>query len=200
MLLWALSPTGGQASLRLLSMTTKDLNSTSIVASMNTGNQSSMLFNDLQTTFDYGQVDSIYTAALLASPSIKQSPQDSWNNVKVPRMASLNSSSADTDGWLPIPNENVTYSSLLGYPFAGVASSGLTSFHFNSYYYNIVCHKLWKVQLSNNSNGTIPDWYASLGLSSFNSEVSWLHYCPSCSMFSSQQEIATIAGSSRSLS
>ena len=172
MLLWALSPTGGQASLRLLSITTKDFNSTSKVASMNTGNQSSMLFDDLQTILDYGQVDSIYAAALLASPSIKESPQDLWNNVKIPRMASLNTSSVDANGWLSVPTQNVTYSSLLGYPFAGVASSGSSSFHFNSYYYNIVCQKLWKIQLSNSSNGTIPDWYTSLGLSSFNSKVS----------------------------
>lgn len=171
MMLWALSPAGGQASLRLLSITTRDLNSTANVAYMNNAEQSSMLFDDLQTNFVYGQVDSIYIASLLGTPSIKQNGQDMWNNVKVPILAKLNSSSADEDGWLPIPKDNVTYSSLLGYPIAGVPTSGSSSFPFNTYYYQIQCQKLWHVQFPNSTNGTIPDWYTPLGLSDFNGEV-----------------------------
>ena len=177
-LLWAFSPAGGQASLRLLSVTTRDLNSTSTVAYMNSGNQTSMLFDDLQTTFTYGQVDSIYTAALLSSPSIKQRPQDLWNNVKVPDMSSLNASAANAEGWLPVPKDNVTYSSLLGYPIAGVSSTGSSSFNMNSYYYNIQCQRLWHVEFPNSTDGTVPDWYTPLGLSAYNPYVSSLFYQP----------------------
>lgn len=170
MLLWALSPAGGQASLRLLSITTRDSNSTIFVAYMNSGNQTSMLFDDLQTSFVYGQIDGVYVAALLGSPNIKSSPQDMWNNVKIPDMAYLNSSAADIDGWLPVPEKDVKYSSLLGYPVAGVPKSGFSSFLLNSYYYKIQCQKLWHIEL--NSTGPVNDWYTPLGLSSFNSEVS----------------------------
>jgi hypothetical protein len=170
MLLWALSPAGGQASLRLLSITTRDINSTTFVAYMNSANTTSMLFNDLQTSFVYGEVDGVYTAALLGSPDIKGSPQDMWNNVKIPDMAYLNSSAADIDGWLQVPDGNVKYSSLLGYPVAGVPKSGSSSFLLNSYYYKIQCQKLWHVEF--NSTGAIYDWYTPLGLSSFNDYVS----------------------------
>jgi hypothetical protein len=165
--LWALSPAGGQASLRLMSITTKDLNSTSTVAYMNGANQMSSFFDNLETIYVYGQINSVYTAALLGSPEIKNGPQDMWNNVKIPYIHSLNSSDADTDGWLPVPLRNVSYSSLLGYSVAGIPSTGISSFPLSSYYYNISCQKLWHIAFPNSSYKSTapPDWLTPLNLS-----------------------------------
>jgi hypothetical protein len=150
MLLWVLSPAGGQASLRLLSITTRDINSTTFVSCSTAAN--SVLFDTLQTSQLYGQIDSVYTATLLGSPEIKASPQDMWNN----------------------------YSSLLGNPVGGLPTTGSISFTLDTYYYKVQCQRLWHIELIA-AEPVSEDWYRNLGLASLNENVSsprkeWVAY------------------------
>ena len=178
MLLWVLSPAGGQASLRLLSITTRDINSTTFVSCSTAAN--SVLFDTLQTSQLYGQIDSVYTATLLGSPEIKASPQDMWNNVKIPDIAYLNLSEADGNGWLPVPDGPVNYSSLLGNPVGGLPTTGSISFTLDTYYYKIQCQRLGHIELIA-AEPVSEDWYRNLGLASLNENVSsprkeWVAY------------------------
>lgn len=65
---------------------------------------------------------------------------------------------------------HVNYSSLLGYPVAGVPATGSSSFVLSADYYKIQCQKSWHIKI-NTSGPVVEDWYTPLGLSSFNYNV-----------------------------
>ncbi len=52
----------------------------------------------------------------------QQAPEDPWGNVKIPYLEKLDVSTADRDGWVPVPTSGVPYSSLLGLLVIGRAS------------------------------------------------------------------------------
>jgi hypothetical protein len=64
----------------------------------------------------------LFTAALLAPNKGKEGPEDTWGNVKIPRLESLNASSQTPDGWITVPRSGLRpedYVSLAGIPVIG---------------------------------------------------------------------------------
>jgi len=115
-LLWVLSPFGGQASLRVGEFTSGSDNS-----------QFPFQYLDFRTyyspydsTFSLTPVNVFYVSALATPAKTRELPQDLWGNVRVPRIEALDSKTADEDGWIPfMPNANSEYSAILGIPISG---------------------------------------------------------------------------------
>lgn len=124
--LWALSPLGGQASIRVMSVGNSTVQDTTPVSYMSMGN----LTEDFATADDASPlavVKGLYSVALLSPYRQRQSPTDPWNNVKVPIIEDLESTSfAGPDGWYNISSNNTEYSSLIGIPVNIDQSTTLT--------------------------------------------------------------------------
>ncbi|KAF2501242.1 hypothetical protein BU16DRAFT_569391 [Lophium mytilinum] len=146
LILWSLSPLGGQASLRLLGTAGEANNTSHKIRYLTTGPGGTLW--GLETGFAGDQVaadvDALYTAALLAPNSIKLGPQDTWGNVKIPSMVSLNESTADADGWISTPISMAAaedYSSLMGLPVVGRPLNANANFSMESTYLSVQCSK-----------------------------------------------------------
>ncbi|KAF4549888.1 Hypothetical protein D9617_19g101930 [Elsinoe fawcettii] len=125
LLVWSLSPLGGQASLRVL---TKGRQFESSVRDLRYLDTSSSLYFR-RNIFDgfltmgqgYTYLQSTFTASLLTSSVIKSSPQDPWGNVKIPRLESVRlAAGMNDDGWSEIPDylSPNDYTSLTGIPMS----------------------------------------------------------------------------------
>ncbi|KNG44829.1 hypothetical protein DDE82_001469 [Stemphylium lycopersici] len=143
-LIWLLSPVGGQSALRLLSHEVGEIQSTGHVryldpnAVMDSIMMGSSFINAARSTFS-----SIFFAALLSSPKYQHTPMDLWGNVKLPLYRDIENSTLDE--WKTISNstsENVTYASLIGIPVAGLSSDGFSTFNLRS--------RIWDVRCSSN--------------------------------------------------
>ncbi|PKY01766.1 hypothetical protein P168DRAFT_299301 [Aspergillus campestris IBT 28561] len=135
-ILWVLSPLGGQSSLYILRTARDTTTSVSNIRFFNTS---------LGASFDSGdiasmpQINALYMSSLLAPQSIKESPMDLWGNVKLPIMSRMDGGTT-SHGWKDIKKDShVVYSSLLGIPFENIQRGSNSSFHMESSYYDIDC-------------------------------------------------------------
>jgi hypothetical protein len=120
LLLWSLSPLGGQASLRALEKAPKTARNTTTVRYLHTGADAAIFARDTLVGDRHNQ---IYISALTATRGMKLASMDTWGNVRVPRLDGLNASSAsDPSGWQDVPpvTQPEQYSSLLGIPVVGL--------------------------------------------------------------------------------
>lgn len=140
---WAISPLGGQASLRVMTVARQNTTTSAPMRYMSTNHS-----YDPYVSGDLGSLatlmDGLFNAALLGPERIKNSPTDSWNNVKVPRLESLTSDHAllANNSRISVPGENETYASLIGLPVAGVPVASNASFTVESFYWNLDCSAL----------------------------------------------------------
>ncbi|KAF9889152.1 hypothetical protein FE257_007641 [Aspergillus nanangensis] len=136
-LLWAVSPLGGQSSLYLLH--TRPSRDTQLMPLT--------YFNSSMDNLDLGAstmssyfpfASSLFMASILAPAYTKASPTDNWGYVKIPKFGALNES-----GWAEIDddnnNNNNSYSSLLGIPIVGLnqATGGNITFPMNVSYFEL---------------------------------------------------------------
>ncbi|KAK6343784.1 hypothetical protein TWF696_007446 [Orbilia brochopaga] len=124
--LWAVSPLGGQASLRILRTNYVEYQKVLNITYLDPFNQSSFVEIGADVGLSLTETNSIYVSSLLSSASVKASPIDSWNNIKIPLLESFenNSTAAKNDqGWYDVPMANVTYSSLLGTPIRNMTTN-----------------------------------------------------------------------------
>lgn len=137
-LLWLLSPVGGQAVLRILSTTSTETISNATVNYLNSRQQVYAGW----PAFDswYPGFAGIFTAGLLAPTTVKAGPADLWGNLKIPYFSSLGNVIEDSNGWKQIPQTNFTpsYSSIFGIPMSGVPT-GNTTFSVQSTYVELSC-------------------------------------------------------------
>lgn len=146
LLLWALSPLGGQASLRLMYKTNITTVSDMDLRYMDTGPLGNMFANEgfinsndivLNAQGLPLTMPALYQASLLQSLEVKRSPLDVWGNVKIPRIDNLDQSVVvDAEGWLNIttPNSVEAYSALLGLPIINIPRAGDVEFTVESVY------------------------------------------------------------------
>lgn len=116
-LLWMLSPLGGQSSLRVLSRTETNIESSTTVTYYNDTYWSGNAYDSSSTISNSHQPESIYAACLLQSDVTRNSSLDNWGNVKIPVLGSLEAHSPNkpTDQWTEVsPARDTTYSSLVG--------------------------------------------------------------------------------------
>jgi hypothetical protein len=142
--LWALSPLGGQASLRLMHREDALSFATAKLRYMTTG-PAATAYNYATEGYNrrrYAQAGSLYNAALLAPLSTKLGPQDIWGNMKIPSLSSLNTSAAGDDGWVEVSSKQFTpedYASLVGVPIAGLPGNANTNFSVEYNYLEVEC-------------------------------------------------------------
>ncbi|KAI9891281.1 MAG: hypothetical protein M1814_002971 [Vezdaea aestivalis] len=135
LLLWSLSPLGGQSSLRLLSVKPWTNHTYSTIPYMNT-----TIINP--ASIDYNAVSPLYLAALLASNSSRHAPKDLWDSSKIPLYSSVvqNFEQRDpkekdqADGYLPV-TDAVTYSSLVGVPVGLLPKVDVMLFNITTRYF-----------------------------------------------------------------
>jgi len=137
-LLWLLSPIGGQAVLRILSTTSTEAVSNATVNYLNSRQQVYAGW----PAFDswYPGFAGIFTACLLAPAAVKTGPKDLWGNLKIPYFSTLSDIAEDSNGWKQVPqaNFNPSYSSIFGIPMSGVPA-GNTTFNIQSTYVELSC-------------------------------------------------------------
>ncbi|KAL2868164.1 uncharacterized protein BJX67DRAFT_351228 [Aspergillus lucknowensis] len=143
LLLWAMSPLGGQSALRLISQEPSTVSSNISVAYMSM-NGSSGLEGQSSVADTFSPITSIYTTSLVASEEAKRSPYDAWGWPKIPLLRTLPlNDSGGTNPWrTPRPDGPVTYSSLVGLVVQGVPSGEVVEFPVESSYFDLDCHPL----------------------------------------------------------
>lgn len=139
-LLWALSPAGGQASLRLLGTQMQPTSTTQDISYLNP-ESASILGSGADTFSTLGfYTNALYLSALFTPPAGQASAVDTWSNVKIPTIEKLESTrKSDVDGWYAVPPENASYSSLVGIPIDGTRKSGYYNFFVESLYMVFDC-------------------------------------------------------------
>ena len=145
-LLWLLSPLGGQSSLRILDIASHTVTSQGSISyfTATPATQMSSVFVDghdtgIQTQF----VGSLLQASLLESDDVRNSPVDLWNNVKIPRLEVLSPFANQDDGnaWTAtnITTRPTTWSSLSGLMVKGLPKDGNSTFVLESSYIDFSC-------------------------------------------------------------
>ncbi|KNG44233.1 hypothetical protein TW65_08907 [Stemphylium lycopersici] len=141
--LWALSPLGGQASLRLMTRQDRDSFANTKLRYMTTGPGGSMwgLGSTYVGSGKFDDAGALYTAALLAPLDTKTGPTDPWGNVKIPDLEYISHTQPDTDGWIVVPSidQPESYSALVGLPIVGLPQKGRSNFTIESTYLTVKC-------------------------------------------------------------
>ena len=149
LLLWALSPIGGQASLRALSF-----EESSVVE------QDTLQYLDVNNTWVYymaanvgrsiSPVNALFLSSLAAPASVKNSTLDAWGNVKVPMLESTSSVLGTGCRGLALGQyirwrNPPIYTSLLGLPIANLRSSANSTFNIETSYWYLDCPDMEEV-------------------------------------------------------
>lgn len=145
-LVWALSPLGGQASLRLLGEGTHPIRSQQDLRYLSSDSES-LFSSGSGSESSVSAIDGLYSAALLSPPNPQAAGMDLWGNVKIPVLETLQSGNSESEGWLTVNSSNATYSSLLGLPIDGLATSGQSTFTVETHYMTLDCPFLDHVSL-----------------------------------------------------
>ncbi|KAM0170890.1 hypothetical protein ACHAPF_008633 [Botrytis cinerea] len=121
--IWALSPIGGQASFGQLTISKKMLlDSTQSYYMISTGSMPFLQFLPIISWFSI--VNAIFMSSVMGPPTTKSSPSDIWGNVKIPYIERYeNGATPDSKGWFSVNYTNSIYSSLVGVPISGLDSS-----------------------------------------------------------------------------
>lgn len=138
--LWALSPLGGQASLRALISGPFRTNTTVEVFYLNTSSPFSVVCASGMNSFE-AAINAAFVGVLVGPPTSKRMPQDAFGNLKVPFLETVAAhSDPDLEGWHAISHADMECSSLAGLPMKGIGDDGLMFIQLESSYLFPVCH------------------------------------------------------------
>ncbi|ETS86252.1 hypothetical protein PFICI_00080 [Pestalotiopsis fici W106-1] len=143
-LLWALSPLGGQSALRLIQVIPHYISTNSTIRYLPIAASHNSLLKSYDLSLEFRpSYDPIFMACLITSHQYKSS-QDLFGNVKVPSVDRLEGGlSMAPNEWMKLDHsQDIPYSSLLGIPVVGIPSSGNLSFDIVSRYMAIDCPTL----------------------------------------------------------
>jgi hypothetical protein len=85
-------------------------------------------------------INAAFVGALVSPAASKSMPQDAYGNLKVPFLENVAAKSdPDAEGWHPIQDANVEYSSMVGLPTKGIGNGGLMFIRLESSYMFPVC-------------------------------------------------------------
>lgn len=184
MILWLLSPLGGQSALRLMGEETNSVLSNGTVQYLN---PDTIMDTAMGAASDINSARSvfgpIFLAALLSSSKYQDTSMDLWGNVKLPRYSSVEH--VTSDEWKSVHYDNstnVTYASLIGIPVAHMDKIGANNFSVKARQWDVSCDKnemqggkqaefgsmdvsTWKVALTP-VNTTCSDWPCSMSFKS----------------------------------
>lgn len=137
--MWALSPLGGQSALRLLSVEHSPvLSSLEMSYQMDGKRKISYLLDPDESA--HTAMKAYYSAALLGAERNKNEPADMWGNPKIPLLDSL---SAGSDGWYAADVGNQTrYSSLSGVRLQGICRDCNVTLSVETTYSDLSCQNV----------------------------------------------------------
>jgi hypothetical protein len=140
-LVWLLSPVGGQSALRLLGQENKNVSSIATVRYMDPmSSTESYLSGASALNSARPAFTSIFLAALLSSSKYQDTSMDLWGNVKLPLYRSIENTTSNE--WKPVSGlygSNATYGSLIGVPVVGMPSEGYSNFSIKARQFDITC-------------------------------------------------------------
>lgn len=143
-IMWAFSPLGGQALLRVLYKTTTPMETK--MRYWDTTEASSLSSFSLFTK-------STYYTSLYAHDDIRLGPDDPWGNVKIPFLDV--DATPDDQGWRGLPADSaVKYSALVGIP-TGNTTVGNSTFNIESTYIDLVCEAFKKEAVASGTTQNI---------------------------------------------
>ena len=155
-LVWLLSPFGGQSALRVLRQeeryldTTQPLQYLSPLNIQSTTMGGASMINSGRSTFT-----PLFLAALLSSGGFQTSSTDLWGNVKIPSYRAIENSTSDD--WKVVPDynrTNIRWSSLIGVPVSAFNGESFTSYSMNHFK---IRTRQFDISCSNNSQ-VAGDW------------------------------------------
>jgi len=139
-LLWILSPLGGQASLRVVEVgplyhyTSHNFTYLAFVSPFTNGGKGSASANLL------APINAAFTTFLTGSPASKTASQDIFGNIKIPILDTLPVNAANSSDWRNVPDtDDVVWSSLTGIPVYQPPSRGVSHFTINTGYMTTDC-------------------------------------------------------------
>lgn len=143
LILWALSPLGGQATLRVIGYHEVAVKRPLKLAYLDYSR--SYFPVELQGS-DLGPIPiplaSAFVSSLSSPLSFQNSASDLWGNVKTPVLESLPGYGSVADGeWVAVPrnSEETWYASLIGVPIANIPQTGSTRFQMEVAYWGMEC-------------------------------------------------------------
>jgi hypothetical protein len=137
-LVWLLSPVGGQSALRLIGQENNNVSSIVTVHYIDPlSAKNSFLLDDTSSSGERATFRSIFLAALLSSSKYQDTPMDLWGNVKLPTYRYIENTTSDE--WKPVRGSNATYGSLIGVPINGMPAQGYSSFNIKARQFDITC-------------------------------------------------------------
>jgi hypothetical protein len=98
------------------------------------------------------QVNPLYQAAVLAPNRVKRGPEDTWGNVKIPRLTQLNATGKAPNDWIDIGqdlNSVEDYYSLVGIPVIGRPPDHDANFTLETSHLTVDCKPFETTSLSN---------------------------------------------------
>jgi hypothetical protein len=136
LLIWSLSPIGGQSSLHLVAAATRHEFSTVNVTYFDTRSESAFAHLDDYTINYYPISNTIFQTIMMEPLSATSSQRDLWGNVKIPALSSIASPYAlKSPDWTNIAfGPDLSYSSLLGIPLSGLPLNGRTNMTLETSY------------------------------------------------------------------
>ena len=146
-LLWLISPLGEQASLRLIARDTKVSTESTTFGCVNSTKTKTSFAQEFTQTMVGVAINALYIGCLVAPLAIKDSAQDTWGNIKIPRFETYNQT-LDDQGYATVPEEGVDWISLLGQPVAGLESGFDSNFTMRTWYHDLECFDPAKVPAS----------------------------------------------------
>jgi hypothetical protein len=148
LVLWSMSPIGGQAILRVqtTNFKLKATPTTFTYFNTDTASQATVMIavgpdNASGVSAWFARIASLYTTTLLGPETSKGGPLDLWGNVKIPFLSSYEGS---LDGsWSELPNDTSLfyYSALAGIPISEIPL-GTTNFSIESSYMETKCQNI----------------------------------------------------------
>jgi len=140
---WSLSPIGGQASVRIMTVGSKDIKiHDSLWYMVDSGYLGAYTSAEMELQGG-SMAGTVFVTALMGSPATKSSPLDVWGNVKVPRFEGYEEvAKLDHDGWYETKDgDSDAYSSLVGIPILGMSRSNFIDYvtRIHSPYLSLQC-------------------------------------------------------------
>jgi len=174
-LLWALSPVGGQSALRVLRRgQSSSLDTTTIYYFNNTGDANNGAFAGSSALGSYGaSLNAVFQATLSSLQRVKGS--DIWGNVKVPVLHYMPTYTAgeSKDGWYEFNANDYhsPYSALNGIVVSGLKDGLDTNFTMETNYFNLSCTDPTFFNMTDDEDpfGRFANWTGPLDLRGDNS-------------------------------
>ncbi|KAL5590236.1 hypothetical protein FOBRF1_013793 [Fusarium oxysporum] len=174
--LWALSPVGGQASLRVLRAGTRitkinhQFHALDPVSSWNAGSSTSYPI----------LAHALFTSSLITTKKFYNKPQDSWGNLRIPIVEAFDN--YQSHAWIKLPDNatEVTFSSLIGVPVNPGLPSEPTFLTLSTSYMYLDCPTFHTSPLERDQwqQYEAPPWtnFTADPPSLENSNDTWAHY------------------------